>query len=76
MSKGDCGSKCLAIQTSYVHMLQEQLLIILPSVNTDLGSFLGRNLSVYVAYILLNQDTTSFMSVVDLMVTGIWEEIP
>jgi len=37
-------------------------------VNTDLGSSLGRNLSVLAAYILLNQDIIFFISVVDLMV--------
>jgi len=41
--------------------------------NTDLGSSLERNLSVLVAYTLLNQDTISFMSVVDLMVIVIQE---
>ena len=71
MSKVDRGSKCLAIRTPYVCELQEQLQIMLPSVNTDLGSSLGRNLSVHVAYILLNQDTISFMNVVDLVDTGI-----
>jgi len=71
MSKVDRGSKHLAIRTPYMRELQEQLRIMLPSVNTDLGSSLGRNLSVYVAYILLNQDAISFMSMVDLMVTGI-----
>ena len=57
MSKGDHGSKLLAIQTLYVHVLQELLQIILLSANTDLGSSLGRNLSILAAYILLNQDT-------------------
>jgi len=52
-------------------MLQELLQIILLLVNTDLGSFLEKNLSVYTAYTLLNQDIISFMSVVDLMVIGI-----
>ena len=71
MSKVDHGSKLLATRTYYVHMLQELLQIMLLLVNTDLGSSLGKNLSVYTAYILLNQDIISFMSVVDLMVIGI-----
>jgi len=73
MSKVDHGSKLLATWNYYVHMLQELLQIILLLVNTDLGSFLEKNLSVYTAYTLLNQDIISFMSVVDLMVIGIWE---
>ena len=42
--------------------------------NTDLDSSLGRNLNVYVVYILSNQDVIFYMNVVDLMVIGIWEE--
>jgi len=45
-------------------------------VNTDLSFFQGRNLSVYAVYILLNQDAIFFMSVIDLMVTGIQEGTP
>jgi len=71
MLKGDCGLKLLTIQTLYVHVLQELLQIILLSANTDLGSSLGRNLSILAAYTLLNQDTISFMSMVDLIVIGI-----
>ena len=71
MLKVDHGSKLSATQTHYVHVLQELLQITLLSVNTDLGSSLGKNLNVCVAYTLLNQDAISFMSVVDLMVTGI-----
>jgi len=70
----DCGSKLSVTRTYYVHMLQELLQIMLLSVNTDLGFSLGKNLSVYVAYTLLNQDAIFFMIVVDLMVIGIWEE--
>jgi len=73
MSKVDYGSKLSATWTYYVHMLQELLQIMLLSVNTDLGSFLEKNLSIHVAYTLLNQDTISFMSMVDLMVIGIKE---
>ena len=69
----DCGSKLSATQIHYVHVLQELLQIMLLLANTDLGFSLGKNLSVCVAYTLLNQDTISFMSVVDLMVIGIWE---
>jgi len=71
MSKGNCGSKLLAIQTLYVCVLQELLQIMLLSANTDLGSSLERNLSILAVYTLLNQDVISFMSVVDLMVIGI-----
>jgi len=39
--------------------------------NTDLDSSLGRILSVYVEYILLNQDAISFLNVADLMAIGI-----
>ena len=76
ISKVDYGSKLLATQIHYVCMLQELLQIMLLSVNTGLGSSLRKNLSVHVAYILLNQDAISFMSVVDLMVIGIWEGTP
>ena len=66
MLKGDCGSKLSATLTLYVHMLQELLQIMLLLVNTDLGSSLGRNLSILAAYTLLNQDIISFMSVMIL----------
>jgi len=71
MSKEDRSLKCSVTQIHYVHALQEQSQIILPLVNTDLDFSLGKNLSVHVAYIQLNQDTISFMNVVDLTVTGI-----
>ena len=74
MSKVDRSLKFLVTQTHYVCMLQELLQITLLSANTDLGFFLGKNLSVHVGYTLLNQDAISFMIVVDLMVIGIWEE--
>ena len=73
MSKVDCGLKISATWTYYMHVLQELLQIMLLSVNTDLGSFLEKNLSIHVAYTLLNQNTISFMSVVDLIVIGIQE---
>jgi len=73
MSKVDRGSKLLATRIYYVCILQELLQIMLLLVNTDLSFFLGKNLSVRTAYTLLNQDTISFMSVVDLMVIGIQE---
>ena len=73
MSKVDCSSKRLAIQTSYIHVLQEWLQIMLLLANTDLDSFLGRNLNVYVIYILSNQDAIFYMNVVDLTAIGIWE---
>jgi len=74
ISKVDRSLKLLATRTYYVHMLQELLQIMLLSANTDLGSFLEKNLSIHMAYTLLNQDIISFMSVVDLMVIGIREE--
>ena len=73
ISKVDHGSKLSATWIHYVCMIQELLQIILLLANTNLGFFLGKNLSVCVAYTLLNQDTISFMSVVDLMVIGIQE---
>ena len=73
-SKGDLGSKCLAIQTPYMHVLQERLQIMLLLANTDLYSSLGRILSTYVGYILSNQDTIFSMNVVDLTATRIREE--
>ena len=45
-------------------------------VSIDLDSSLERNLSVCADHILLNQDTTYFMSVVGLTDTGIWEGTP
>ena len=44
------------------------------SVNIDLGSSLGKSLVVLVGYIPLKQDVIFFMSIEDLMDTGIWEE--
>ena len=61
MSKGNHGLKCLAIQICYAHMLQEQLQIMLPLANTDLGSSLGKNLSALVVNILLNQNAIFVM---------------
>ena len=37
----------------------------------DLDSSQGRNLSVYIGYILLNQDSIFFINVEDLMSIGI-----
>ena len=73
MLKEDHGLKWLAIQTHYVCVLSELLQIMLPLVNTDLGSSLGRNLSVYVVNTQLNQDDIFFTNVVDSMATGIWK---
>ena len=56
-----------------MRMLQELLQIMLLLANTNLGFSLEKNLNVCVAYTLLNQDTISFISVVDLMVIGIQE---
>ena len=74
MLKGDYGSKWLAIQTRYVCALLRLLQIMLPLVNTDLGSSLGRNLSACVVNTQLNQDSIFFMNMVDLIATGIQEE--
>ena len=71
MSKVDRGSKLSVTRTHYVRMLQELLQIMFLLVNTDLGFSLEKNLSIYTAYTLLNQDAISFMIVVDLMVIGI-----
>ena len=73
MSKVDHGSKLSATWIHYMRMLQELLQIMLLLANTNLGFSLEKNLNVCVAYTLLNQDTISFISVVDLMVIGIQE---
>ena len=65
------GSKSLDIQTLYMCMLHEQLLIMLQLVSIDLDSSLGRNLNVHMVYILLNQDATFYMNVISSMGTGI-----
>jgi len=70
MSKKVLGSKLLAIQTPYMHVLQEQLLITLQLVSIDLDSSLEKNLNVHAVYTPLNQDTISFMNAVGLMVIG------
>jgi len=76
MSKKSLGSKSSATQTLCVHVLCVQLPIMLQLASIDLDSSLGRNLNVYADHILLNQDATYFMSVVDLTNTGIWEGTP
>ena len=53
----------------------EQSLITLQLANTGLDSFLGKNLDIYVGFILLRLDVISYMSARDLMDIGIWEEI-
>ena len=73
MSKEVLSSKILAIQTPYVHVLYEQLLITLQLASIDLDSSLEKNLNVHVIYTSLNQDIIFFMYVVGLMVIGIWE---
>jgi len=52
-------------------MLQEPLQIMLLLVNSNLGSSLGRNSNVCVTDIPLKQDAIFYMSVADLMDTGI-----
>jgi len=54
-------------------MLQEPLQIMLLLVNWNLGSSLGRNSNVRATDILSKQDTIFYMSVADLMDTGIQE---
>jgi len=56
----------LAIPTYYVQELQEQLPIMLQSVNIDFTSSLEKNLVIYVVFTLLRQDDTFFTSVEDL----------
>jgi len=56
----------LAIPTHYVQELQEQLPIMLQSVNIDFTSALEKNLVIYVVFTLLRQDDTFFTSVEDL----------
>ena len=73
MLKEDYGSKWLAIQICYVHMLPGLLQIMLPLENTNLGSSLGRNLSVHMVNTQLNQDDIFFMIVVDSIATRIQE---
>ena len=65
----------LAIPTHYAQELQEQLPIMLQSVNIDFSSSLRKNLVVHVVSTLLRQDETSFMSVEDLTSIGTQEEI-
>ena len=71
ISKGVYGSKCLATQTRYMLVLQKQLQIILLLANTDLGSSSKKNLNVLAVVTPSNQDVIFFMSVVNLIVTGI-----
>ena len=71
MLNEDCGLKLLAIQTLYMHGLQELSQIMLLLMNIDLDFSQGRNSNVLVDNILLSQDATSFINVVDLMGIGI-----
>jgi len=74
ISKGDLSSKSLAIQAPYMHKPQERSRIMLPLVNIDLDSSLGKILSAHVGYTLSNQDAISSLNVVDLTAIGIQEE--
>jgi len=65
----------LVIPICYVQEPQEQSPIMLLLENIDFVSSLERNLAVCAVFILLKQDTTSFMSAEDLMSIGIQEEI-
>ena len=56
-----------------MYTLPGLLQIMLPLGNTDLDTFLGRNLSVYVVNTQLNQDDIFFMNIVDSIATGIQE---
>ena len=71
MSKRNLGSKRLAIQTSYMHTLQEQLQTMLLLMNTDLDSSLERILNIYMICILSNQDAISSTNMEDLIAIGI-----
>ena len=73
--KKNLGYSCLITQTHYVCMWLELLLIMHLSVNIDLDSSLGKNLSAHVAYIQLNYEDIFFMIVEDSMAIRIWEEI-
>ena len=75
MSKKVLGLKLLAIWTSYVHILQEQLIITLQLVSIDLDSSLEKNLNVHAVYTPSNQSTIFFMNVIGLIVIETQEEI-
>ena len=75
MLKKDFGYSCLVTQTHYVHVQLELLLIMHLSVNIDLDSSLGKNLSAYMAYIWLNHKNIFFMIIEDSTAIGIQEEI-
>jgi len=55
--------------------LLKLLPIILPLVNIDWGSFLGKNFCVYAVYILLNLGDISCTTARDSTITGIQEKI-
>ena len=73
--KEDLGYSHLVTWTHYVYVQLELLLIMHLSVNIDLDSSLGKNLSAHVAYIQLNYEDIFFMIVEDSMAIRIWEEI-
>jgi len=75
-SKEVLGSKLLAIQTPYVYMLQEQLLIMLQLASIDLDSSLEKNLNVHAVYIPSNQGIIFFMNTVGLIVIETQEGTP
>ena len=75
MLKEDLGYSHLITRTHYVCVQLELLLIMHLSVNIDLDSSLGKNLSAHVAYIQLNHENIFFMIAKDSTAIGIWEEI-
>jgi len=74
ISKTAHSSNIWAIPTLCAQEPQKQLLTMLQSVNIDLGFSPRKTLAVYVGYIPLKQDNTSFMSARDLINIGIQEE--
>ena len=73
--KEDLGYSHLVTQTHYIHVQLELLLIMHLSVNIDLDSSLGKNLSAHVAYIQSNRKDIFFMIAEDSMAIRIREEI-
>ena len=71
---GVYGFNTLATSIYFVQELPEQLSIILQLVNIDSGSSLEKTFCVHVGYTLLKPNNISYMSVRDLIITGIQVE--
>ena len=69
------GFSISATLTHYMLELLKPLSIILPSVNINWGSFLGKNFHVHAVYILLNLGDISCTTARDSTITRIQEEI-